>query len=439
MLDGVGLEAVRLHAQTHAEGAREGAQHEQVVVAVEVGEDLVVVVADPGGGGGVEHEDVLLVHLEHRRQVGPQVVARAPLELLEQPRRPDRRVGLDLEGVLEEVAAGPAQQAPHGGVEDAVLPQVDDGLRARGAEVVDDEGAGVGVQAPPRAPGRSRGPSRPAAPRWRRPARPARSRSPCRRRPRRSGRPARSRRAAARSGRPGRACGMPGRRGASGSWRRSRAPTTGSGRAPSKVAPASTSARPWTSSVQAASSSGVIVETAAGQEGPTVMSTRTPRRSAWRRAALTPATQDGVPQPWVPRSISMSRARRLWVTSATSRMPKPASATWSTSRAISAGSTLPCGHHQRKPAAVASPGRAKSRASARGRPSATPGVAGPLPRAAAAGRATAVAPAPAAAAPSRARRRTAAVGAAGGTAGRGAWEEGDVVFRARLNRFTGRR
>ena len=47
----------------------------------------------------------------------------------------------------------------------------------------------------------------------------------------------------------------------------------------------------------------------------------------------------------------MSRAFRLWVTSAISRMPKPASATWSTSRAISAGSTRPCGHHQRKPAA----------------------------------------------------------------------------------------
>ena len=55
----------------------------------------------------------------------------------------------------------------------------------------------------------------------------------------------------------------------------------------------------------------------------------------------------------------MLRARRLWVTSATSSTPKPASATWSTSRAISTGSTRPCGHHQRKPAAVAVPGCAK--------------------------------------------------------------------------------
>ena len=55
----------------------------------------------------------------------------------------------------------------------------------------------------------------------------------------------------------------------------------------------------------------------------------------------------------------MLRARRLWVTSATSRWPKPASATWSTSRAISAGSTRPCGHHQRNPAALAGPGLAE--------------------------------------------------------------------------------
>ena len=79
-----------------------------------------------------------------------------------------------------------------------------------------------------------------------------------------------------------------------------------------------------------------------------------------------------------PTSISMLRARRLWVTSATSRWPKPASATWSTSRAISAGSTRPCGHHQRNPAALAVPGFRKSFSrsleSRREAPKAPPGV-----------------------------------------------------------------
>jgi hypothetical protein len=37
----------------------------------------------------------------------------------------------------------------------------------------------------------------------------------------------------------------------------------------------------------------------------------------------------------------------LWWTAAISAPPKPASAIWSISRAISAGSTRPSGHHQR--------------------------------------------------------------------------------------------
>ena len=37
----------------------------------------------------------------------------------------------------------------------------------------------------------------------------------------------------------------------------------------------------------------------------------------------------------------------LWCTAAISAPPKPASAIWSTSRAISTGSTSPSGHHQR--------------------------------------------------------------------------------------------
>ena len=70
-----------------------------------------------------------------------------------------------------------------------------------------------------------------------------------------------------------------------GHQRRARSPrdsasTTGSGSAASYVVPAATCACPCTSSVQAASSSGVIVETAAGHDGPTVMSIRTSRFAA---------------------------------------------------------------------------------------------------------------------------------------------------------------
>ncbi len=82
---------------------------------------------------------------------------------------------------------------------------------------------------------------------------------------------------------------------------------------------------PNASSLQAASSSGMMVSTA-GQDGPTVRSTRTSRSAARASAALTPATQVEFPHPcWA--TSSRSHARRLWVTTATSdaepRRPRP--------------------------------------------------------------------------------------------------------------------
>ncbi|MFD0535689.1 hypothetical protein ACFQY7_20025 [Actinomadura luteofluorescens] len=48
----------------------------------------------------------------------------------------------------------------------------------------------------------------------------------------------------------------------------------------------------------------------------------------------------------------------LWCTATISAPPNPASAIWSISRRISAGSTRPSGHHQRNRGRTAAPGRA---------------------------------------------------------------------------------
>ena len=149
VLHGVGLQAVRLDPDPHAERARELLHRPQVLVAVEVGEDDVVVVADLVGAqvvrgrgvGGSQGELVLLVLLQHEGQPRTQVVAVPGLEVVEEVAGPDRRVGLDLQGVLEEIAAGGAEQGTQLAVEHPVLPQVDHLLRAATAEVVDDVGA----------------------------------------------------------------------------------------------------------------------------------------------------------------------------------------------------------------------------------------------------------------------------------------------------------
>ena len=107
-----------------------------------------------------------------------------------------------------------------------------------------------------------------------------------------------------------------------------------------------------------------------------------------------------MPQPCFSRSMVMPRADRLCVTSAISSAPKPAAATWSTSRAISFGSTAPCGHHQRNPAAVSGPGRRNPRRTPRpvaGRRLPCPALAGAWP--------ATTTPAVTAAAPKSERRR----------------------------------
>ena len=123
--------------------------------------------------------------------------------------------------------------------------------------------------------------------------------------------------------------------------------TTGSGSVASYVVPPATLATPCTSSWAAPGLSGVIVGVAAGHAGPMVMSIRRPRCFARVSALWTASRQGSVPQPWPSGSSGVDTE---WWTSAISSSPNPASATWSTSRAISTGSTRPCGHHQRNPA-----------------------------------------------------------------------------------------
>ena len=107
----VGLQAVGLDAELEAERVRPRLQRLDVVLVVEVGEDEVDVAAHAAAGVGVEVEDRLLVLLDRERQVREQAVADLLLERLREAGRPQRRVGLELQRVLEEGAAGVLEQA----------------------------------------------------------------------------------------------------------------------------------------------------------------------------------------------------------------------------------------------------------------------------------------------------------------------------------------
>ena len=140
---------------------------QQVVVEVEVGEHLVVVVADLVGAQAVGRRGVGAG--PRRRGTSPSAPARTGATGAGRSRGSSRtRRGTSgsrwsprsrSPGSPRRGCRRRAQQGAHLAVEDPVLPQVDDGLRAERAEVVDDVGAGGGVRrrlrllAGPAAPG----------------------------------------------------------------------------------------------------------------------------------------------------------------------------------------------------------------------------------------------------------------------------------------------
>jgi len=144
--DRVGGQPVRLGPQFQPQAVREGTQRQQVMLMVKVGQHLIEVVAHVGGGVRVERVQIFAPLLQHDGQKGKQVIAGPPGELGDQGGRPQRRVGLQLEGVLEQVAAGLAQQPPDATGQHRAVPHVDDRLRAGRAEMVDDVGGRHGMR-----------------------------------------------------------------------------------------------------------------------------------------------------------------------------------------------------------------------------------------------------------------------------------------------------
>lgn len=110
------------------------------MVRVELAQDEVEVVADSVALDVVELEGVALVDLEEDGEERHEVVADARAELGLHRAHPDGGVGLDLERVLEEGPAGPAEQVAHPRVEDVLLPVGDERIRPCPTEVVDDAG-----------------------------------------------------------------------------------------------------------------------------------------------------------------------------------------------------------------------------------------------------------------------------------------------------------
>lgn len=144
--DGVGLQAVRLRAHPQAQGVRPAAQCREVVGVVQVADGVPEVVPYLAGRDGVVRVDLVAAAHRDDGQDGQQRVAVALLEGGGQPGRPGQRLGLDLQGVLEQDAAGALEEAPDLLREQVPLPEAGDGGGAGRAEVVHDVRGGRGVR-----------------------------------------------------------------------------------------------------------------------------------------------------------------------------------------------------------------------------------------------------------------------------------------------------
>ena len=144
----VGLQAVGLDAQLEAERVRPRLQRLEVVLVVEVGEDEVDVAPHAAVGVGVVVEDRLLVLLDDQRQVREQAVADAAA------RRRPRSSGVQIVASVS-ISSESSKNAPPASLsrradrrrEQVRVPEVGDRARAGLAEVVDDVGVGRRVVA----------------------------------------------------------------------------------------------------------------------------------------------------------------------------------------------------------------------------------------------------------------------------------------------------
>ncbi|MEU9158282.1 hypothetical protein AB0D59_49110 [Streptomyces sp. NPDC048417] len=145
---GVSKVAVGLGAQLQPEPVRPVLQRLDVLADVQVGQGLEVVLADPRtalvgelevGGGVRGHAGVLAVDavdVDHRELLAQGVTAQL-LEPRRQVPRPEQ-VGVQLEGVLEQVAAVAHQQSAQARGQDMLFRVGNGGMGAGRGEVVDD-------------------------------------------------------------------------------------------------------------------------------------------------------------------------------------------------------------------------------------------------------------------------------------------------------------